>query len=249
MIAMGLALVALSTCAALAHRRALWEVVRACMADYDLTGQPFPCLAVEPNGGGERGWVVLRPPVGTPDTILAPTRKIVGIEDPWLQSGEAPNYFQAAWKARALVKTADGRALTREETALAVNSRFVRSQDQLHIHIGCLKPGVRRALSARAPQLTAKEWTPLGPLVWGADIRALRVEGVDLAGLNPFRAAAGAFALDRSDPTDLLIVVAALDAAADSGEFVILAAQAAAKASRHPPAADEIIDPACDDAN
>src|SRR5579871_1941315 len=82
------------------RRMALWQVVRACVADYKLTGAPFPCLDVNLSGGEELGSVILRPPLSD-DTILAPTRRITGIEDPFLQSPQAPNYFDAAWRARA----------------------------------------------------------------------------------------------------------------------------------------------------
>ena len=36
-------------------RAALWQVVRACVADYQLTGAPYPCLEVNLSGGEERG--------------------------------------------------------------------------------------------------------------------------------------------------------------------------------------------------
>ena len=45
------------------HRMALWQVVRACVADYKLTGAPFPCLEVNISGGEARGNVVLRAPL------------------------------------------------------------------------------------------------------------------------------------------------------------------------------------------
>ena len=75
-----------------------WSVVNACVADHKLTGAPFPCLKVDLAGGEERGYVVLYAPFEH-DTILAPTRKIVGVEDPFLQSSAAPNYFADAWEA------------------------------------------------------------------------------------------------------------------------------------------------------
>ena len=101
------AVTAFATLATGLDRLALWQVVRACVADYKLTGAPFPCLEVDLSAGEERGDVVLRPPL-LHDTILAPTRKIVGIEDPFLQSPEAPNYFDAAWRARSFLKGPDG---------------------------------------------------------------------------------------------------------------------------------------------
>jgi CDP-diacylglycerol pyrophosphatase len=106
-----LAVAALTVSAAFAtfaiglDRMALWRVVRACVADYKLTGRPFPCLEVDLSGGEELGNVVLRPPL-LDDTILASTRRITGIEDPFLQSPEAPNYFDAAWRARTFLKDA-----------------------------------------------------------------------------------------------------------------------------------------------
>ena len=108
------------------HRMVLWQVVRACVADYKLTGKPFPCLEVDLAGGEALGTVVLRPPL-LEDTVLAPTRRIKGIEDPFLQSPEAPNYFDAAWRARTFLKDADGQAPEREAIALFVNSAIVRT--------------------------------------------------------------------------------------------------------------------------
>ena len=159
-------------------RMVLWQVVRACVADFKLTGTPFPCLEVDLSGGEERGAVVLRPPLSD-DTILAPTRRIVGIEDPFLQSPGAPNYFDAAWRARTFLKGADGRAPERDAIALIVNSAAVRGQDQLHIHLGCLVPYARRTLAAAAPKIPMGEWAQIGAVVphtmfWGYRIPGTR---------------------------------------------------------------------------
>ena len=127
-------------------RQALWPVVQACVADYKLTTAPFPCLAVDLSGGEENGNVALRPPF-THDLIVSPTRRVVGIEDPFLQSRDAPNYFDAAWRARSFLTDAGERPPNRDAIALVVNSAFVRIQDQLHIHVGCLlfRPSNRRS--------------------------------------------------------------------------------------------------------
>jgi hypothetical protein len=37
------------------HRQALWQVVRACVADFKLTTAPYPCLAV--NLWWRRAWL------------------------------------------------------------------------------------------------------------------------------------------------------------------------------------------------
>jgi hypothetical protein len=151
------------------ERQALRQVVRACVADYQTTGASFSCLAVNLSDGIDRGSVVLRPPFGATDAILAPTRKVVGVEDPWLRSPTAPNCFAAALRASAFVKKRDGSAPRLDEVALAVNSRFTRTQDQLHIHIGCASPRVREALPALAASMKVGEWVRVHSLVPGSE--------------------------------------------------------------------------------
>jgi CDP-diacylglycerol pyrophosphatase len=63
------------------RRGALWEVVRTCVVNHTVIGFAFPCLEVNTADGEERGYVVLRRP-GTPDIVLAPTKQVVGVEDP-----------------------------------------------------------------------------------------------------------------------------------------------------------------------
>ncbi len=89
------------------HRMVLWQVVRACVADYKLTGTPFPCLEVNLTGGEQRGAVVLRPPF-LDDTVLSPTRRIKGVEDPFLQLARGAELFRRCM-ARAHVPQGGGR--------------------------------------------------------------------------------------------------------------------------------------------
>ncbi|MBV9286593.1 MAG: CDP-diacylglycerol diphosphatase [Hyphomicrobiales bacterium] len=212
------ALAAFATWALPLDRQSLWPVVNACVADSRLTGAPFPCLKVDLAGGVERGYVVLRPPFGR-DTILSPARKIVGVEDPFLQSSSAPNYFADAWEAWPILNRGRGGPPDRG-FALVVNSAVVRSQDQLHIHLGCLPPSALRKLDAAAPRLAVGAWSPIGPLVPHQPFWGFRTGTSDLALLNPFRLAAGAFV--GGNPALLTIVVTKvrIDAA---DEFVILA--------------------------
>ena len=241
-IVVGLGLIAAAAFAATGRRLALWRVVSACVADSELTGQAFPCLKVEIGAGAQRGWAVLRPPVGNPDTILTPTRQVIGLEDSWLRGDDAPNYFAAAWAQRGLVKTPDGRPPSADWTALGVNSRSARTQDQLHIHIGCLKPrwrGLLRAVGARSPGDT---WTPVAALSKRSDYRALRVVGADLAGINPFKLAAEAYPHEGVDPGDQLILVISLP---EPDAFMILTGRSGADQLPGAPGADDFIDPAC----
>jgi CDP-diacylglycerol pyrophosphatase len=224
-------------------RMALWQVVRACVADFKLTETPFPCLEVDLSGGDERGAVVLRSPVSD-DTILAPTRRITGIEDPFLQSPEAPNYFDAAWRARTFLNGADGEAPERDAIALMVNSAVARRQDQLHIHVGCLLPYARRALAIAAPKVPIGEWAQIGPVVPHTMFWGYRIGGTDLPNVDPFRLAAEAVAGKTKGPGDLTIVVAGVRVESDD-EFLILASYAKAPHAWWPVGSDDLLDSAC----
>ena len=222
------------------HRMVLWEVVRACVTDYKLTGKPFPCLEVDLAGGEALGNVVLRPPL-LEDMVLAPTRRIEGIEDPFLQSPEAPNYFDAAWRARTFLKNGDGQAPERDAIALFVNSAIVRTQDQLHIHVGCLFPYACATLAAAAPMVPMGEWAQIGPVVPHTMFWAYRIPGTDLANVNPFRLAAEVIAGKTKDPGDLTVVVVGVRVE-DDDQFLILASYAKAPHAWWPVGADNLLD-------
>jgi CDP-diacylglycerol pyrophosphatase len=221
------------------HRMALWQVVRACVATYKLTGAPFPCLEVNLAGGAERGDVIVRPPLLN-DTVLSPTRKIIGIEDSFLQSPEAPNYFDAAWRARSFLRDARGDVPERDAIALFVNSAIVRTQDQLHIHVGCLKPFARRTLAAAAPKVPMGEWAQIGPVVPHTMFWAYRIPGADLANVNPFRLAAEELGPKTASPGDLTVVVVGARVEGDD-QFLILATYAKAPHAWWPVGADNLL--------
>jgi CDP-diacylglycerol pyrophosphatase len=82
---------------------------------------------------------------------LIPTDRVTGIEDPSLLSERAPNY----WEAGRFVSQPAGTYGRGDEIALAINSQFARSQNQLHIHIDCIHPDVRDALHMLQPRIDA----------------------------------------------------------------------------------------------
>jgi CDP-diacylglycerol pyrophosphatase len=224
-------------------RMALWQVVRACVADFKLTGSPFPCLEVDLSGGEERGSVVLRPPLLN-DMILAPTRRIVGIEDPFLQSPGAPNYFDAAWRARSFLKGADGRTPDRDAVGLVVNSAVVRGQDQLHIHVGCIHPSARDAIAAAAPNVPIGGWARVGAVVPHQTFWGTRIRGTDLSDFEPFRLAAEALADKAGGRSDLTIMVVGVRVEGDD-EFLVLASYVGAPHAWWPVGADDLLAPSC----
>jgi CDP-diacylglycerol pyrophosphatase len=172
---------ALAYAANIVRRNALWHVVQACALDKKLTGSPLPCLEV--SGSGADGYVVLRPPIGEPDTILAPTRRIAGLEDPFLQTAKAPNYFALAWDARRWLSPEP----TPQRAALAVNSRLARSQDQLHVHIGCLDPEFAGRLGDRALGPATGIWFRAPDMAPGLELWTYRTGTRDWSALSPFR--------------------------------------------------------------
>ncbi len=243
LVAVTLVLIACAAFAMAFHRDALNEVVRACVADAGLTCRSYPCLAVDLSGGEERGHVLLRPPWSN-DLILSPTRPIVGIEDPVLQLPDAPNYFAEAWRARAMIATANGAPPARDQIALFVNSRLVRDQDQLHIHIGCLKPKPRRNLIAAAPGLTPGVWNEIDPIIPHQPVLAMRIRSADLAGVSPFRLVHEALDGVARSPADEVIM--AVGARVDGhDEFLIVASYAGLPHSWWPLGGDGLIDKRC----
>lgn len=232
-------------------RDALWEVVRTCVANHALTGAAFPCLEVNVSGGDERGYVILRAPLGTPDLILAPTRKIVGVEDPSLRNLEAPNYFEDAWNARAFLFNGRQTPLARNDVALAVNSRLARTQDQLHIHIGCLPRGVKKALETLAPELPEDRWVRIGrSMTVGNTLNGLglwgrRIDQATLAGVNPFRLAVEVGPDDTEIRSRSMIAVAGVQLANGRGGFVLLASHDDPSHPRERFSAKDFLDPSC----
>jgi CDP-diacylglycerol pyrophosphatase len=240
-------LVALASDGGAAEHQALWQVVRACVADYQTTGASFPCLSVDLSEGIDRGFVVLRPPFGAPDTILSPTRQVIGVEDPWLQSPEAPNYFAAALGARAFIAKPDGSAPRLDEIALAVNSRTARTQDQLHIHIGCVSPQLQLAMRLQEASMKVGEWARFGSLVPGSELWGLRTGRSDLDRTAPFRLAAKQFAVRDSDIGRLMVAVVGMRIA-NRDELILLVGDHRSQERSGHFWAEEVVDTGCSEA-
>ena len=241
--AAALTLAAIAAYAVAKHRTTLWRITEACVADAHSTGSPFPCLTVDVSDGEAGGHVIFREPLRH-DTVLVPTRRIVGVEDSFLASPDAPNYFAEAWRARSLVTTPDGGTPDHDRRLLIVNSGVVRTQDQLHIHLGCLKPAARRKLASVAPDLPIGEWRLVAPLVPHQPFWALRLGRVDLDGVDPFRLVFDAFGSVVDRHADLTIAVAGATVEGQD-DLVILATYAHAPGSWWPVGADSLIDMRC----
>ncbi|MBD2614311.1 CDP-diacylglycerol diphosphatase [Nostoc punctiforme FACHB-252] len=121
----------------------LWQKVQQCVANQQgQPPKPDPCLYVDLN----KRYVVANGsnPV---EYLLLPTDKIEGIEDPNISRSNSIPYWQYAWEeARKYVPTKKPQVQYRNQYGLAINSQQARNQDQLHIHMSCIKQSVSMQL-------------------------------------------------------------------------------------------------------
>jgi len=163
----------MSSLPARADPNALWRIVHdGCTPHFEAGEGPKPCEAVDWNGGVAEGVAILKDLNGVAQMLAIPTRRISGVEDSQMLAPDAPPVFADGWKAKTLVEARlGGRSLPREAVALAINSRYARSQDQLHVHVDCVRVDVVEALKGYAPALD-DEWramtVPLGGRVYFA---------------------------------------------------------------------------------
>ncbi len=183
-VVVGTLLGAAHSVAASFDENALWKIVNGlCVVDEKHLHSPAPCASVDLSGGEEAGSAILKDINGKTQFLLIPTRRVTGIEDPLIGTAAAPNYWRAAWAARALVAKNAGRDLPREDIGLAINGVGARSQDQLHIHVDCVRADVRAALQTGAAEI-GDQWGDFRLL--GRVYRARRIDGEEPEP-DPFR--------------------------------------------------------------
>jgi CDP-diacylglycerol pyrophosphatase len=170
--------------------------------DQQANNAPAPCALVDLPGG----YVVLKDIDGATQFLAIPTAKVTGIEDQAVLVPAGPNYFADAWHARGMVDQRVGRTLPREAIGLAINSAYGRSQNQLHIHIDCLRPDVIAAVQAHGAAVGAA-WAPFPVKLLGHPYLARRVVGDDLTGSTPFRLLADGVPVAPADMGEWTLVV------------------------------------------
>lgn len=199
---------------------ALWRIVsEQCVPDQLQHADPAPCAEVDLGAGG--GWAVLKDSAGPTQFLLIPTARTSGIGDPAILAPAAPNYFAAAWRSTSFVDERAGSTLPREWLSLAITSVYARSQNQLHIHVDCLRPDVHAALSEHGAAV-GSTWAPFPVPLAGHRYDAISVSGDDLDAVNPFMMLADGVAGARDDMAARnLVVVGSVDAGGQPG-FVVL---------------------------
>lgn len=140
------------------NRKALWSVIRTLCLPASYLGLSFPCLRID----RAEGYAVIRSPSrASLDFIVTPTTFVEGVESLYHSKTTAPNLWKAGWMSRDLLEDAAHRDLAWDEIILAVNSKATRSQDHLHIHLGCVERKLRSYLAAEV-MLPGSDWRIMG---------------------------------------------------------------------------------------
>ena len=211
--------------ASAANPNALWEIIHGhCVPGQESGAGPAPCQLVDL----AEGYAVLKDIRGDTQYLLLPTAEVAGIEDPQILATGAPNYWAAAWSTRKFVDERAGQTIAREDLGLAINSRQGRTQNQLHIHVDCIRLDVRNALRTHASEI-GEDWAPLGFLMKGHRYRARRVASAELEGIYPFRLLADGVPEAARDMGDQTLVVTGAVFSDGSQGFYLLNDQADAK--------------------
>jgi CDP-diacylglycerol pyrophosphatase len=218
----------------------LWKIVSGkCVPDQQQHHDPAPCEKVDLTGGVARGYVVLKDLTGATQFLVIPTARVTGIESPALLLPDAPNYWASAWKARRFVLARAHKRLPRDAIGLAVNSVQGRSQNQLHIHVDCIRPDLESYLGRHAARLS-HHWLPLGIAFDGHRYLARRLDSPELRGVDPFNVLARGIAAARTDMGNWTLVAVG----AKPRGFVLLADHVD-PATHDDGSGEELLDHAC----
>ena len=188
------------------------------------------CRAADP----KEGYVILKDnsPRKPQSYLILPTAKVTGIEDPLVLSMPALDLWQRGFAVSA---TYPGRPPA--DTALAINSAYARTQNQLHIHISCVRPDVRdKLLTTPVPAYPDK---PVAlPLPPNQHVyQAVRVSGLG-GPLSPFH-------VIQDDPAaraDMAAESIAVMGSAMANEYFVLSTR---RDDRNPGSAEELLDQSC----
>jgi CDP-diacylglycerol pyrophosphatase len=197
------------------RRNDLWRVVHGvCSPHQQALKDPSPCLAVDRTNG----FALVPGDTGSGELLLVPTRRISGIEDPALLDPTTPNYWASAWDARHRLHIGK-EAVPDDWVGLAVNSEFSRTQDQLHIHVDCVKPKVWRALNAHRP--VDRGWHMVEPLP-GKRYYVRLLNAAEWRTIPPFRLLAAAVGSDPAVLARQTLVLIGAPSQRDEPAFYLL---------------------------
>lgn len=227
-----------------ADASALWHIINErCVPGQAAHQDPGPCSIVDLSGGVDHGWVLLKDRTGVAQFLVMPSARISGIEDPAILKPDAFNYWAPAWQAQSFVDERLKTTLPRDAVSLAINSSVGRSQDQLHIHVDCVRADVRVAVNAHLDAV-GTAWAAFPVPLAGHPYRAMRIGQATLAGVNPFRLLADADPAAAADMGHHTLVVVGAAFPDKTLGFVLLDGHADA-ATGNRASGEELQDHAC----
>lgn len=201
---------------------ALWKIVSGqCVPHEQAAHDPSPCAAVDLEQGVDKGFVVLKDLNGVAQFLLIPTTRLGGMEDPAILTPGAMNYWNAAWQARTFVEARLQTRLPRDAVSLAINSRVGRTQNQLHIHIDCMRPDVQALLRQNLDKV-GMAWSVFPVDLAGHRYRTIRIQQDSLRFVDPFRLLAQSDERIAADMGMHTLVVVGATFADGTGGFVLL---------------------------
>lgn len=164
------------------HPDALWRIVsEQCVPNQRDNQNPKPCAKVDL----QTGYVLLKDINGPLQYLLLPTAKMNGMESPELLQTKTANFLWLAWQQRNVMSVRRGAHVPDDVISLTINSATGRSQNQLHIHISCLRTDVRDELNQYANTVTT-DWQTFPVPLAGNQYIARKVTTAEFSQRSPF---------------------------------------------------------------
>ncbi len=204
----------------------LWEVVSMdCVPNQKDNKNPDPCVEVNLEKDGDRGYAVFKDYNGPLQYLLLPTIKVTGIESAEVLTAESPNYFYQAWEARSHMEKLYGSAIAPEEISLTVNSQLGRSQNQLHIHISCTRLDVKNLIQQNLDKI-GNIWSEFPGGILGHNYFSRRITFQQLKEQNVFQLLANDLTDAKLNMQEYGLAVVAVKNVIGEVDFVMLADRA-----------------------
>jgi len=193
---------------------ALWKIVGGqCVPEERAMGRPGQCTSVNL----PQHYAILKDINGRSQHLLIPTERVTGIESPSVLEPEAPEYWADGWNERKVVEASLKQPLAGDQFGLEINSQYRRSQQQLHIHMDCMRTDISDALAAYRHVAPGQwRWDTLD----GVRYRIMRVTSLTHDN-NPFHIVARDHPDSQTMATQTILVTGAGPSADQDGWLVV----------------------------
>lgn len=152
-----------------------------CIPNYTQNQNPAPCSEVNL----DKNYVILKDLNGILQYLLMPTARLDGMESPELLDNKTTNFLWESWQERHFMSDKLGKPIPDSAVSLAINSKYGRTQNHLHIHISCLAPEIRQILDQQAPTINT-QWQALPVKLKGEHYIARRATAEEFQQTSPF---------------------------------------------------------------